>query len=122
MARFDRIKAGKEKENEACRYLETQGLRTSMRNFRCKFGEIDLIMLERDVIVFVEVRSKNTPDFGTALESINPAKQNKLLKSASYYLQIKKLHHKPCRFDVVAFDNLNGQQRMEWIQNAFVRL
>jgi putative endonuclease len=108
---------GAEAEQQALNYLHRQGLKLVERNYRCKAGELDLIMQDReDTTVFVEVRYRQSNDFGTALESITPAKQRKLLAAARHYLQ-NRGDDLPCRFDVVAL-NGSGNTRMEWIKNA----
>ena len=109
---------GKNAEQFARRYLEQQGMCLVESNYRCKAGEIDLIMQERDTLVFVEVRYRGSANFGSAAESITPAKQRKLLTTARHYLQ----HHRtsaPCRFDVVGITGQNGVDNIEWIKDAF---
>lgn len=95
-------------------YLVTAGLRLLERNFRCRQGEIDLVMQEGHTLVFVEVRLRRSQQFGGAAASITPHKQQKLLKAAQIYLQKLKTVP-PCRFDVVVTDGLD----MEWIKDAF---
>lgn len=105
---------GKNAEEKAKQFLETQGLRFIEANFMSRFGEIDLIFLENDTLVFVEVRARSTKQYGSALESINYTKRQKLLKTALYYQ-----HHykKDCamRFDAVAFDA--GIENIQWVRN-----
>lgn len=99
-------------------YLIRQGLVHKASNYRTKMGEIDLIMQEGSSLVFVEVRARSMADFGSALESVTYAKQCKIMKVATYYLQTHKLiDQMPCRFDVVA---VQGQPpTIQWIKNAF---
>ena len=113
----DHLQHGEEAEQQALDYLNRRGLKLIERNYRCKAGEIDLIMQERDALIFVEVRYRQSRDFGSALESVTPRKQRKLLAAANQYLQAKQ-KDQPCRFDVVAL-NGSGHPRMEWIKNAF---
>lgn len=106
---------GRQAESTALEFLHRHGLRCLQRNFRTRLGEIDLIMADAGDIVFVEVRQRATNRFGGALESVTPAKRNRLIAAAQYYL----LTHVPnagCRFDVVAID---GQGRIQWIRDAF---
>lgn len=111
---------GKRAEEYAFLFLQKQGLKPLERNYRCYYGEIDLIMLDQDDIVFVEVRSKGRIDFGNAFESINQSKIQKLIKTATHFLQKKNwLHTKPSRFDVVAIHPVDGKMQLEWIKNAF---
>jgi putative endonuclease len=108
---------GKEAEQRAEQFLLWQDLVLLERNFRCPFGEIDLIMRDRGAIVFVEVRMRRNNLFGGAASSVTPVKQGKLLRTARYYLA--KLARTPaCRFDVVLLTGNEGDD-IEWIKNAF---
>lgn len=111
-------------------YLRRQKLKRITRNFRCCFGEIDLIMKDKNVLVFIEVRYRQSLQFGNSLESIHAMKQNKIMKTAEYYLSSQRLSEKiACRFDVVgvkpitqkllAVSKLDSAQ-VEWIKNAFL--
>lgn len=107
---------GQLKENNACAFLEARGLKCLAKNYRSPFGEIDMIMQDHDEIVFVEVRSKTDTNYGGPVETIDKNKQNKLLKSATYFLQQKNLIDQAhCRFDVIGYIN----QHIEWIKDAF---
>ena len=105
-------------------YLKSQGLKLIDRNFNSRFGEIDIIMLDKKILVFVEVRYRKNNNFGGALASITPSKQNKLRRTAELYLQ-KNTQHENARFDVVSMSknaqtNTNNQQyTFDWIPNAF---
>lgn len=103
-------------EQQACDFLRAQGLKLITQNYHCVFGEIDLIMLDGSEIVFIEVRLRTHFGFGNAIESIDNNKQQKLLKSATHYLQKQDLIDKAdCRFDVIGFSNSN----IDWIKDAF---
>ena len=105
-------------EKKACTYLLSQGLQWIESNYRCRYGEIDLIMLDERYLVFVEVRARSSSSFGGAAASVTYAKQQKLLKTASFYLLSKKLHDKqPIRFDVLGLEGVNPE--IDWIRNAF---
>ena len=106
---------GQSAESRAEAFLKTQGLKLVMRNWRCRFGEIDLIMQDGPTRVFVEVRLRSRGDFGGAAASVTPVKQKKLLAAARQYLTTLKTLP-PCRFDVVA---LSGDGVPDWIKNAF---
>lgn len=111
---------GKAAEDLACRYLQKHGLNLITRNFYCRMGEIDLVMQDKDHLVFVEVRFRNTEIFGGGFSSITAHKQKKLLKTAQYYLQQNKLVEKvACRFDAIAISSLQSEANIEWIKNAF---
>jgi putative endonuclease len=112
----DHLQQGEAAEQQAVDYLSQRGLKVVSRNFRCKVGEIDLIMREKRTLVFVEVRYRQTDDYGSALESITPSKQRKLLAAANFYLQKNRIDQ-PCRFDVVAISG-SGHSRTTWIKDA----
>jgi putative endonuclease len=106
---------GSDKERLACAFLEGRGLRLLSRNYRCRQGEIDLVMREADTLVFVEVRFRRSDRFGTAAETVDVHKQRRLAAAASHYLQ-RHPTRLPCRFDVLA---VSGGDRVDWIKDAF---
>ncbi len=109
------MKRGGDAESAALSFLEERGLRLVERNYRCRMGEIDLIMREKDTLVFVEVRKRSSRDFGGAAASITDAKQKKLIHAARHYLS--KFGSEPaCRFDALLYDETG---KPEWIKNAF---
>lgn len=104
-------------EARAEAFLLQQGLVKCAQNYRCKLGEIDLIMQHDDTLVFIEVRLRTHTGFANAAESVTIRKQQKIIKTAQYYLQQHQLTDKAnCRFDVIAFSD-NGAP--EWIKDAF---
>ena len=108
---------GSEAEDLAARYLQQQHLVLVERNYRCRYGEIDLIMHDQSMLVFIEVKMRTHASFGGAIHSITELKQHKLILTANHYLaNLKKIP--PCRFDVVL---ITGQLAYEinWIKNAF---
>ncbi len=107
---------GSAAEMQAEHYLLAQGLTLVERNFRCRMGEIDLIMRDQATVVFVEVRSRTGNRFGGALASIDARKQQKLIVTAQMYLQRLRATP-PCRFDVVLIQG--AQAAPYWIRNAF---
>lgn len=106
--------AGKEAENHAAAFLQNHGLRLVARNFRCRMGEIDLIMEHAGTLVFVEVRMRRSENFGGAAASITGHKQRKLIHAAQHYLQ-QQTKQPPCRFDALLLDG----HKIEWIKDAF---
>jgi putative endonuclease len=100
-------------EDRALDHLRQQGLTPVERNFRCKGGEIDLIMRDQDMLVFVEVRKRADTRYGGAAASITQREQARLVIAAQVFLQRYKMPP-ACRFDVVAID---GQQ-IEWLRNV----
>ncbi|HRX61695.1 MAG TPA: YraN family protein [Candidatus Competibacter sp.] len=113
-----RIAQGAMAENLARRHLETRGLTLVTRNFRCRVGELDLIMRDGEQLVFVEVRSRRHSRYGTPAESVTRTKQQRLLRTAAFYLQHQD-PDLPCRFDVVAILQTEGGPQVEWIRDAF---
>ena len=109
---------GRNSEQLARQHLEQHGLRHLQSNYRCKSGEIDLIMQDGEWLVFVEVRYRKNSSFGSACESVTPDKQRKLLASASHYLQ-RSGTTSPCRFDVVGVSGENSRTSIEWVRDAF---
>ncbi|WP_263078513.1 YraN family protein [Endozoicomonas sp. Mp262] len=113
---------GAQAEKSALHYLKKQGLRLVARNFACPLGELDLVMLDADVLTFIEVRFRSAHQMVDAKSSITPQKVNKIKKSAACFLQHHKKHaYRECRYDVVAISTDDGsrQNRLEWIQGAF---
>lgn len=108
--------AGQAAEQLAATFLQKQGLTLLEKNFRTTYGEIDLIMREEKILVFVEVRLRSNAKFGGAGMSINQSKQTKLSKTAEHYLQIHG--NMACRFDVILMHALDVST-VEWIKNAF---
>lgn len=116
----DRQVIGKLAEDEACAFLQKRGLRLVTRNYRCRLGEIDLIMQDRLSLVFVEVRCRKPSVFGTAVETVNVSKQRKLINTAMYYLQQQRSSEwQVCRFDVVAITTGSCGMQVSWIRDAF---
>jgi putative endonuclease len=104
---------GRRWEQAALAHLAQRGLKLVEANFRCKGGEIDLVMRDRATLVFVEVRQRADRRHGGAAASITPAKIRRLVRAAQFYL-LRFPSTPPCRFDVVAID---GDQ-LDWIPNA----
>lgn len=108
---------GAQAEGIAAAFLARHGLKLIEKNYRCRLGEIDLVLRDGPILVFVEVRLRRNRDYGGAAASITPQKQGKLLRAARHYLQ--QLGKTPaCRFDVVLLSALEGVEP-EWIKNAF---
>lgn len=109
---------GEQAEKLAERFLLAQGLQLKARNFRCKAGEIDLIMQHGDTLVFVEVRYRSNPRFGSAADSVDRRKRTKLIRAAGVFLAPRsELAKMICRFDVIAVGNTTNA--IEWHRNAF---
>ena len=109
------IDQGRIAENEACNFLQKNGLKLVKKNYHCRNGEIDLIMQDKHELVFVEVRYRKKNDYGSALESIDQNKIKKLIAAASHYVSQNQLDQ-PMRFDVVGFD---ASLKPNWVTHAF---
>ena len=110
---------GREGEGIAERYLKKQGFTLLERNYRCPLGELDLIALDRKVLVFVEVKTRTSDSSGSPLESVDRRKQRQIIKTALYFLSQKRLHDRDARFDVVGISYVGGKPVVEHIRNAF---
>lgn len=113
--------AGQAAERHALEYLQGQGLSLLAQNWRCKGGELDLVMLDSDTVVFVEVRYRLHANFGGALGSIDGRKQDRLVLAAESFLhkETRWANH-PCRFDVIAVQGRgHSGQALQWLKNAF---
>ncbi len=108
-------------ERLAERLLKAQGLTLLKRNYRCRGGEIDLIMQHGDTLVFVEVRARSSQRHGGASASLDARKQQRLIRAASYFLfRNPGLARRPCRFDAVILQRqANGEIHHNWFRDAF---
>ena len=97
------------------------GLSCLARNYRCRQGELDLVMRDGDTVVFVEVRYRQQSHWGSAAESVNRAKQHRLIHTAQHYLlNTPRLANQPCRFDVIAAEgDPSNQKSYHLIREAF---
>ena len=107
---------GSADESLAAAFLESQGLRILERNYRCRFGEIDLVAAAGSVRVFVEVRARRSDAFGGAAASITAAKRRRIVAAARHYLAASAARN-ACRFDVVLVHG--AERRIEWLADAF---
>ncbi|AQL39368.1 YraN family protein [Pseudomonas syringae] len=123
--RSNRQQAGREAEAFALQFLQQQGLRLIEQNWLCKRGELDLVMLDGDTVVFVEVRYRRHAGWGGAVESVDFRKQEKLVIAAQLFLQqVSCWADYPCRFDVIAIEGSPGSAHgsavpLNWIKSAF---
>ena len=108
-------------EDRARQYLRARGLRLLEKNFRYRFGEIDLIIRERDTIYFVEIKYRGSASLGGVLDALPPWKQRKIVKTALCYLAgNRRLAGKPLRFDAFLIEEqADGSEHIDWIKNAF---
>jgi len=105
----------------AANYLVKQGLIIQEKNLYSRMGEIDIIMKDGDTFVFVEVKYRASAQFGGAISTISAKKQQKIRKTAAFYLQQCGLneYNTPCRFDVIALQGNISNLDITWLKNAF---
>jgi len=114
-----RIKVGKDAERGAASFLKKRKYRILEANYRCRYGEIDLIALDGETLVFVEVRARTTERFGSPEESVDRRKQRRISMSALNYIAQRGLGEMAARFDVVVARNVGRNRKYEMIRNAF---
>ncbi len=110
---------GKKGEDLAVAQLKKLKFKILERNYTCKLGEIDIIAREKDTLVFIEVKTRATRDFGGPAAAVTIHKQRQLSRVALTYLNQKNLSHVPARFDVVAVELSSPAPQIEVIRNAF---
>lgn len=113
---------GRRAEDLACRHLQSQGLELLERNYRCRAGEIDLVMLDGATLVLVEVRSRSGTAYGDSASTVGPRKQLRFTRAARHLLLTRPDYRRlAARFDVVAIDpgESASSPRLTWIRDAF---
>ncbi len=116
MSNENKRATGSRYEALAAAFLERQGLTILERNYRCRQGEIDLIVRDGRTLVFAEVKYRSSAASGEPAEAVTPAKQRRIREAAGYYLYSHRHgEDAPCRFDVVS---ILGSQ-IQWIRDAF---
>ena len=114
---------GRQAEDLARRHLEAQGLRLLERNYRCRAGELDLVMLDGSTLVLVEVRSRSTSTHGDAASTVGARKQQRVIRAARHLMLTRPDYRRlPARFDVVAIDPGSpgaAGPTVTWIRDAF---
>lgn len=111
---------GKHFEDLALAHAQRDGLNLIARNFNCRYGELDLVMRDRDIVVFLEVRYRRSQSHGGALDSVSASKRERLTKAASLFLQANPaLARHACRFDVIAISGTQDAPSIDWQRNAF---
>lgn len=107
-------------EQRARQLIVSRGATVIARNYTSRFGKIDLIVLDRDRLVFIEVRYRSRSNFGSALASVSPVKQQKVLMTAQMFLAShENYYNRYCRFDIIAFDGPRGSVSAQWLKGAF---
>ncbi len=116
----NRRSQGSQWEKLAESFLHKRGLKTLERNYYSRFGEIDLIMMDRQTLVFTEVLYRSNSAFGSGAESVTLTKQKRITRAAQRFLQHHQHHASlACRFDVISIGNEDGRVLLNWIRNAF---
>ncbi len=111
-------------EDLAAAYLRCHGLALIDKNYRCRRGEIDLVMMEaapgEEILVFVEVRYRKSLAYGAPEESVTKTKQKRIITAATHYMATTNTLNCTARFDVIAVTRPHYLPNVQWIQNAFV--
>ncbi len=113
------LKCGQVGEDAAVSLLEELHFQILERNWRCKAGEVDVICLDQEMLVFVEVRTRAAQSLSSPAQSVNRAKIAKLTRAAGFFLSQRGWWEKHCRFDVVAVVHTAQGLRLEHIPDAF---
>ena len=114
-----RVLFGKSGEDLACRELERRGYAIVARRYRRRGGELDIIARDGGTLVFVEVKARESRDFGEAADAVTWAKRRTMARLALEYVARHRLTEAPCRFDVVSIHLEGGDPTVEIYQNAF---
>lgn len=115
---YDKQQTGKIGEDIAAEYLKKQGYTIMERNFRCKQGEIDMIAIDKEEIVFVEVKTRHNSNYGLASEAVNQQKKKHLMKTIQYYLYQRNLEDSFIRIDVMEIYIKNNKAYINHIKQA----
>jgi putative endonuclease len=114
------LRAGREAERIAQRFLQRNGLRTVAENYSCRSGELDLVMLEGREIVFVEIRYRRSVRLMTPAETVDLGKRRRLARAALHFLQRHADYgDNPVRFDVIGMSGSLADPFIDWLRNAF---
>ena len=117
----DRAQLGRRGEQLAAIFLKKQRHRVVARNYTCSVGEIDLITLDGDTVVFVEVKTRTSRELAAPQDAVNRRKQRKIIRVAQFFIQQTGSQERACRFDIIAVTiNDDGQPEIEHFANAFV--
>lgn len=107
-------------ENEAVNFLKRQNCEILERNFSCRQGEIDIIVKDKDELVFLEVKTRNNDLFGKAVEAVDSFKQKHIWAAAKYYLYKNNLMNSLVRFDVIEVYIKKNKVFINQIRNMFI--
>ncbi len=110
---------GEKGEDLAAAFLEKKGYNILFRNYKCSFGEIDIIAKHKKTLSFVEVKTRSTKKYGLPQEAVTSVKQAKISRVALEFVQRYKMENRAARFDVVSVQSLNDGYEVDLIENAF---
>ena len=110
------MKFGKLGENLACTYLKNNGYRIIERNFEAKQGEIDIIAIDKEELVFIEVKTRTNIHYGKPVEAVDNKKQKHFIKTVEYYLYSRNLENEFVRIDVIEIYLYNHKYRVNHIK------
>ena len=110
---------GKKGEDIAAAFLEKKGYNILFRNYKCSFGEIDIIAKHKKILSFIEVKTRSTKKYGLPQEAVTSVKQTKISRVALEFVQRYKMDNRAARFDVVSVQSLNDGYEVDLIENAF---
>lgn len=111
---------GKHGENDAAKFLVAKGYKIIERNFRCRYGEIDIIACEKSIVVFVEVKTRSNRNYGSAASAVTLKKQRQISRVAQHYLITKNMTNSEARFDVVEVMKIKHEDpELNHLVNAF---
>jgi putative endonuclease len=110
---------GEKGEDIAAAFLKKKGYNILFRNYKCSFGEIDIIAKHKKILSFIEVKTRSTKKYGLPQEAVTPAKQTKISRVALEFVQRYKMDNRAARFDVVSVQYLNDGYEVDLIENAF---
>ncbi len=116
---MDRASIGRRGEDEAALFLESKGYKVLERNYRCRYGEIDIVARDGKTVVFVEVKTRGSDRFGAPVDSVDARKQKKILLTSQFYIESNRLFDSDLRFDVVGIEMNGGKIAFELVKNAF---
>ncbi len=115
--RISQVSGGKIGEKLACKFLKKHGYKIERKNFRCRYGEIDIIAKDKNTLCFIEVKARSTVSYGFPEEFVDSRKRKKLFKTATTYITKQQIEETDMRFDIVAVDLKEKKCRL--LKNAF---
>lgn len=117
--RSNHLLKGKQGENIAANYLKKKGYKIVERNYHCKFGEIDIIALDGEILTFIEIKTRNSREHIPPEFTVTKHKQSKIKRTATHYLGKHGIENRDCRFDIVAITMEKGKKDIVLYKNAF---